>query len=59
MSDIIDVDAGSIISGSESFESVGEEILAFALRVASGTVHTKAEILGQNDFIPWKRGISL
>ena len=59
MSDIIDVDAGSIISGSESFESVGEEILAFALRVASGTVHTKAEILGQNDFIPWKRGVSL
>lgn len=59
MSDIIDVDAGSIISGTESFESVGEEILAFALRVASGTVHTKAEILGQNDFIPWKRGVSL
>jgi altronate hydrolase len=59
MSDIIDVDAGSIISGSESFESVGEEVLAFALQVASGKVHTKAEILGQNDFIPWKRGVSL
>jgi altronate hydrolase len=59
MSDIIDVDSGRIISASESFESVGEEVLAFALQVASGTVHTKAEMLGQNDFIPWKRGVSL
>jgi altronate hydrolase len=59
MSDIIDVDTGGVITGCESLESVGEEVLAFALQVASGTVRTKAEILGQNDFIPWKRGVSL
>jgi altronate hydrolase len=59
MSDIIDVDTGGVISGSESFESAGDEVLVFALQVASGTVRTKAEILGQNDFIPWKRGVSL
>jgi len=29
------------------------------IQVASGEVRTKAEILGQDDFIPWKRGISL
>jgi altronate hydrolase len=27
--------------------------------VASGKVRTKAEQLDQNDFIPWKRGVSL
>ena len=27
--------------------------------VASGEINTKAEQLGQDDFIPWKRGISL
>jgi altronate hydrolase len=59
MSDIIDVDTGGVISGCESFESAGDEVLALALQVASGTVRTKAEILGQNDFIPWKRGVSL
>jgi hypothetical protein len=28
-------------------------------KVASCEVHTKAEEKGQEDFIPWKRGISL
>jgi altronate hydrolase len=29
------------------------------VKVASGEVQTAAESLGQNDFIPWKRGVSL
>ena len=29
------------------------------IKVASGEVKTKAEMLGQDDFIPWKRGVSL
>ena len=29
------------------------------IQVASGEVHTKAELLHQDDFIPWKRGVSL
>jgi Glycosyl hydrolases family 28/D-galactarate dehydratase / Altronate hydrolase, C terminus len=29
------------------------------IRVASGEIRTKAESLGQDDFIPWKRGVSL
>jgi altronate hydrolase len=59
MPDIIDVDAGPIISGEKSIEEMGETILESVIQVASGEVRTKAEILGQDDFIPWKRGISL
>jgi len=29
------------------------------IKVASGDVRTKAELKGQADFIPWKRGVSL
>jgi altronate hydrolase len=59
MPDIIDVDAGPIISGEKSIEEMGETILESVVQVASGEVRTKAEVLGQDDFIPWKRGISL
>ncbi|MDP5171319.1 MAG: UxaA family hydrolase, partial [Bacteroidia bacterium] len=59
MQDIIDLDAGAIISGDETIESLGEELLELIIQVANGEVRTKAELLGQDDFIPWKRGISL
>lgn len=59
MPDIIDIDSGSVISGEKSIEQVGEEILDFIIEVASGNTKTKAEILQQDDFIPWKRGVSL
>ncbi len=59
MSDIIDADAGSIITGEKSVPQTGEEILESVVKVASGEVRTKAELLGQDDFIPWKRGVSL
>jgi altronate hydrolase len=59
MSDIIDFDAGGVISGETTIEEAGERLLDFALRVASGELRTKAELLGQDDFIPWKRGVSL
>ena len=59
MSDIIDIDTGAIISGERTIEQLGEEILEFVVRVASGEITTKAEQLGQDDFIPWKRGVSL
>jgi len=59
MPDIIDVDTGGIISGEASVEEMGEAILDFVIRTASGEMRTKAELLGQNDFIPWKRGVSL
>jgi altronate hydrolase len=59
MPDIIDVDAGPIIAGEKTIEEMGEMILESAIKVASGESRTKAEVLGQDDFIPWKRGISL
>jgi altronate hydrolase len=59
MSDIIDVDTGGIISEEISVERMGEEILRQVVKVASGETRTKAELRGQDDFIPWKRGISL
>jgi altronate hydrolase len=59
MADIIDVDAGTIISGQDTIASKGEEILELMIRVASGEVLAKAVALGQDDFIPWKRGVSL
>ncbi len=59
MHDIIDIDAGKIISGEETIESIGERILEFCIEVASGKRKPKACQLGQDDFIPWKRGVSL
>lgn len=59
MPDIIDVNAGEIIDGTKSIEKLAEELLEFIIEVASGRLKTKAQQLNQNDFIPWKRGISL
>src|SRR5215467_3251356 len=59
MSDIIDFDAGSVIRGTATVEQAVEQILERVVDIASGAVHTKAETLGQDDFIPWKRGVSL
>src|SRR6202167_2726293 len=59
MPDIIDIDTGSIIEGDTTIEKMGETILECVVRVASGEAQTKAEILQQDDFIPWKRGVSL
>ncbi len=59
MPDIIDIDSGSIISGEKKIEQVGEEILDYIIEVASGRTVAKAVQLTQDDFIPWKRGVSL
>ena len=59
MSDIIDIDCGPVISGEKSIEEMGEDILEFCIKVASGEIIPKAVQLNQDDFIPWKRGVSL
>jgi altronate hydrolase len=59
MQDIVDINAGTIISGEDTVQSLGQKLMEFALLVASGEVTTKAMQLQQDDFIPWKRGISL
>jgi altronate hydrolase len=59
MKDIIDIDTGGIISGEKTIEQMGEEILEYCIKAASGEVIPKAVLLNQDDFIPWKRGVSL
>jgi altronate hydrolase len=59
MPDIIDIDTGPIIEGEKTLKEMGEEILWYCIRVASGEITPKAVLLNQDDFIPWKRGVSL
>jgi len=59
MSDIIDIDTGTIIESGESIEAAGERILDYVIKVACGELQVSAVRHGQDDFIPWKRGVSL
>ncbi len=59
MGDIIDINTGPVIEGEKTIEEMGEDILDYCIRAASGEVIPKAVLLNQDDFIPWKRGVSL
>jgi altronate hydrolase len=59
MSDIIDLNTGTIIEGEETIEQAGARILDYVVKVASGEIEVSAVRHGQDDFIPWKRGVSL
>ena len=59
MPDIIDIDTGPVIAGEKTIEEMGEVILDYIIDVASGKIRSKAQQLDQDDFIPWKRGVSL
>jgi len=59
MHDIIDIDTGAVVGGEKTIEQMGEVVLDLVIQVASGEVRTKAEQKAQEDFIPWKRGVSL
>ncbi|SDF19702.1 altronate hydrolase [Mucilaginibacter pineti] len=59
MPDIIDINCGTIIEGAETIQQAGERILNYVIQVANGEAEPKSVKLGQDDFIPWKRGVSL
>lgn len=59
MEDIIDFNTGGVISGESTIEEKGAELLDYMIEVASGRAIPRAVALGQDDFIPWKRGVSL
>ena len=59
MGDIIDINCGPVIEGEKTIEEMGEDILEYCIKAASGEVIPKAVLLNQDDFIPWKRGVSL
>jgi altronate hydrolase len=59
MRDIIDINTGTIIEGQETIRQAGERILDYVIGVASGETEIAAVRHVQDDFIPWKRGVSL
>ena len=59
MRDIIDINTGTIIEGGETIQEAGERILDYVIGVASGEIEVAAVRHVQDDFIPWKRGVSL
>lgn len=59
MNDIIDFNAGDVIEGKISVADKATELLDYVIDVASGKETVAAVRRGQEDFIPWKRGVSL
>ena len=59
MQDIIDINTGPVIEGDLTIEQMGTQILEYCIKAASGEVIPKAVLLNQDDFISWKRGVSL
>jgi altronate hydrolase len=59
MNDIIDINTGTVIEGEETIEQAGERILEHVIKIASGEIEAAAVRNDQDDFIPWKRGVSL
>src|ERR1039457_1911851 len=59
MDDILDFDAGAVVRGEATIAECAARLLELSIEVASGNRFTKAELLGQTDFIPWKRAVSL
>lgn len=56
---MIDFDCGPVITGSSSISDLGEQLFELCLQTAAGHYQAKAVRLGQDDFIPWKRQVSL
>jgi altronate hydrolase len=59
MRDIIDINTGTVIEGKETIAQAGTRILDYVIGVASGEIEIAAVRHVQDDFIPWKRGVSL
>ena len=58
MVDVIDFNCGTVVTGEETIAENADALLEEIIAVASGKL-THAQRLGQDDFIPWKRGVSL
>jgi len=58
MKDNMDMNAGTILTGAETVEEVGERIFTELIEVASGRL-TRAEVLGFNDFAIRRIGPSM
>ena len=60
MNDDMDLNAGTILDGSETVEQVGRRIFEKIIAVASGE-KTKSELagIGDEEFAPWQLGPTL
>jgi altronate hydrolase len=59
MGDLIDFDAGRLLGEPLGLAELGAELLEQVLATASGEYVPSAVRLQQDDFIPWKNGVSL
>ena len=57
--DIIDFDAGPVVEGRSDPDTMGANLMDMCIETASGRYVPMAVRLGQDDFLPWKRGVSL
>ena len=57
--EIIDFNAGPIITGEKSVDEMGSELLELCIACASGTYISCTNRMSQDDFLPWQRGGSL
>jgi altronate hydrolase len=58
-SQYIDFDAGPVIAGENGVDELGDQLFEQVIAYASGDSIPKAVLHGRDDFLPWKRGISL
>lgn len=60
LADDMDIDAGTIISGSDDIETLGRALYARLLAVASGEpTRSEAQGLGDHEFVPWQIGATM
>ncbi len=57
MEEDMDLDCGTVVTGSETIEELGERIFASILETASGRQTVSEELgYGDNEFVPWQVG---
>lgn len=60
MSEDMDMDCGTIVTGSETIETLGKRIFALLIETASGQTTRSEELgYGDNEFVPWQVGAIL
>jgi altronate hydrolase len=55
----IDYNAGKLLDGEATFETMTDEFLKYLIDVASGRIKTKNEINGYKEIAIWKTGVTL
>lgn len=57
MSEDMDIDCGTVVTGAESIEALGKRIFALLIATASGQATCSEQLgYGDNEFVPWQVG---